>query len=144
VKAELDPGYRLLVFYGPDDIRGPRFQRRLVQGLARLIRAGFTNVLALDGFEVDGGALAAAVGTVPWFLSDRWPRHYLPAGPMLILTTPSTQLSKSMWTTSGESHARIVFLPNSAADPNLPDVPLRRRHGGRQLALLELLERLAR
>jgi hypothetical protein len=144
VKAELDPAYRLLVFYGPDDMRGPRFQRRLVQALARLIRAGFTNVLALNGFEVSGGALAAAVGTVPWFLSDRWPRHYLPPGPMLILTTTSTQLSKSMWTTSGESDARIVFLPNSAADPELPDVPLRQRHGGRQLALLELLERLAR
>jgi hypothetical protein len=144
ILAELDPAHRLLVFYGPEQMRGPRLQRRFVGALARLIRGGFTNVLALDDFQLDDAALAESVGTQPWFLSHRWPRHYLPAGPKLLLTTSATRLTSSMWTARSEADARIVIVPTSAADPDLPDVPLYRRHVGRQLPLLDLIERLAR
>jgi hypothetical protein len=142
--AELDSAYRLLVFYGPEDLRGSRLQRRFLRTLARLIRGGFTNVLSLDGFEFDSQALAESVGSQPWFLSERWPRHHLPAGPKILLTSPTTRLSNTMWIARNEADARVVVLPASARDPELPEVLLSQRYVGRQLTLLELVERLAR
>jgi superfamily II DNA/RNA helicase len=144
ILAELDSAHRLLVFYGPEDLRGSRLQRRFIRALARLIRAGFTSLLSLDGFELDPAALAESVGTQPWFLSERWPRHHLPAGPKILLTSPKTRLSNTMWMARNEADARVVVLPTSARDPELPEVPLSRRYVGRQLTLLELVERLAR
>lgn len=143
----LDAGQRLLVFYAVDDLEGRRKQRRFIEALARLVRSGFHNLVALESFsteclELDTERLQQEAGASAFFVATRWPNHRLPPGPTVVLAGPSTRLTTSMWTPPTPAEARLVVLPAGVRDPSLPDVLLCERHPGRHLTLTEFLERL--
>ncbi len=143
VDRELDSSGRLLVFMHGDELESRRAIRRFVSLLALLIRSGFRNLVVLDGFSLDYDALLKETGPTPWFLAEQWVRHRLPPGHTLILTTPQTRLTASMWTPPNDGEARMVVVPGEVRDPALPDSHLRQRHSGRSIDLTELIERLA-
>lgn len=138
----IDQARRCLVFYTTDELELRGMPRRFRQALAALVRSGFHNLVGLDTFDIDRAALLREIGRVPLFVAGRWINHRLPPGPTVVLAGADTRLTCSMWSPPSPGEARIAILPADAADPDLPDVPLRERHVGRTLTLVEFVERL--
>jgi ATP-dependent DNA helicase RecQ len=138
----LDATNRLAVFYSTEDSRlTPSTRRRMVEGLATLVKCGVRNVIAPQGTEIDLEWLQNE-SAAPVFFSDSLMAPGLPTGATIVVVPRGLAVHPSHLEPRASGDERFLFLPLDMRDPQAPGTALWERYQGRQLTLEDFLLRL--